>query len=191
MNYIWAIMLIVGVLFAAAKGELAAFSDGLMASCTEAIYFVLGLAGIMAVWAGLMNIANKSGLLDIFAKLVKPFMRYLFPKEKNQDTLAMMIMSFTANIFGAGNSATVFSLKTMEMLDNENARSTIASNEMCMFIAVNMSMVQLVPITIIKIRSDAGSLDPGSIIIPSIIAGLISMAASIAVCKFFERKDHV
>src|SRR5690554_3540453 len=119
MNYIWAIMLIVGVLFAAAKGELAAFSDGLMASCTEAIYFVLGLAGIMAVWAGLMNIANKSGLLDIFAKLVKPFMRYLFPKEKNQDTLAMMIMSFTANIFGAGNSATVFSLKTMEMLDNE------------------------------------------------------------------------
>ncbi len=191
MNYIWAVMLIAGIIFAASKGELASFSDGLMKSCTEAIYFVLGLAGIMAVWAGLMNIANKSGLLDIFAKLVKPFMKFLFPKEKNQDTLAMMIMSFTANIFGAGNSATVFSLKTMEMLDKENSRSPVASNEMCMFIAVNMSMVQLVPITIIKIRSDAGSVDPGSIIIPSIIAGLISMAASIAVCKYYERKDRV
>ena len=188
MNYIWAGMLVLGIFFAASKGELAAFSDGLMASCTRAVYFVIGLAGIMAVWSGLMNIAKESGLMDAFAKAVRPFMRFLFLKERNKETLSMILMSFTANIFGAGNSATVFSIKTMVMLDEENGGSPVASNEMCMFMAVNMSMLQLVPITIIKIRSDAGSEDPGSIIVPSIIAGLISMAVSIAVCKYFERK---
>ncbi|MGI6727342.1 MAG: nucleoside recognition domain-containing protein [Anaerovoracaceae bacterium] len=188
MNYIWAIMLIFGIIFAAGRGELGAFSDGLMVSCTDAVYFVIGLSGIMAVWSGLMNIAKESGLMDTFAKLTKPLMRFLFPKQKNEETITMMLMSFTANIFGAGNSATVFSIKAMSMLDQENGKSPVASNAMCMFMAVNMSMLQLVPITIIKIRSDAGSIDPESIIVPSIIVGLISMIASIAVCKMIERK---
>lgn len=187
MNYIWAFMLILGIGFAAWKGDLDSFTDGLMESSTNGIYFVIGLAGIMATWAGLMNIAKESGLLDSFAKLMRPFMRFLFPKEKNKDTLAMMLMSFTANLFGAGNSATVFALKSMVMLDEENQGREEASDAMCMFIAVNMSMVQLVPITIIKIRSDQGSIDPGSIIIPSILVGFIAMTASIAVCKYFER----
>ncbi|MDD4582983.1 MAG: nucleoside recognition domain-containing protein [Eubacteriales bacterium] len=188
MNYLWAAMLVFGVAFAALKGDLAAFSDGLISSCTKAVYFVIGLAGIMAVWSGLMNIAKESGLMDSFSRIVKPLMKFIFPREKNKDTLAMMLMSFTANIFGAGNSATVFSIKTMVMLDKENRGSHEASDTMCMFLAVNMSMIQLVPITIIKIRSDAGSADPGSIILPSIIVGLISMVASIGVCKLFERK---
>lgn len=188
MNYLWAAMLVFGVVFAALKGDLAAFSDALISSCTKAVYFVIGLAGIMAVWSGLMNIAKESGLMDVFSRIVKPLMKLLFPAEKNKDTLAMMLMSFTANIFGAGNSATVFSIKTMVMLDKENKGRYEASDTMCMFLAVNMSMIQLVPITIIKIRSDAGSVDPGSIILPSIIVGLISMVASIVVCKFFERK---
>lgn len=98
-------------------------------------------------------------------------------------------MSFTANIFGAGNSATVFSLKAMERMDAQNKHSTLASNTMCMFTAVSMSMIQLVPVTILKIRTDLGSPNPGVIIIPSILAGLISMAVSIAVCKFYEWKE--
>lgn len=188
MNYIFGLMLIFSIIFAAAQGELAAFSDGMMASCTKAVYFVIGLAGIMAVWSGLMNIAKESGLMDAFARMVRPLLRYLFPYEKNQETLAMMLMSFTANIFGAGNSATVFSIKTMEMLDAQNQRRPEASDAMCMFMAVNMSMLQLVPVTIIKIRSDAGSLDPGSIIVPSILAGIVSMGISVFVCKVYERK---
>lgn len=188
MNYIWALMLLAGIGFSAANGEFSTFTEGLMDSSTNAIYFVLGLAGIMATWAGLMNIAKQSGLLDAFARLMRPFMGFLFPTERNKDTLAMMLMSFTANLFGAGNSATVFALKSMVMLDEENQHRETASNVMCMFIAVNMTMVQLVPITIIKIRSDTGSADPGSIILPSIVVGFVAMAASIAVCKFYERR---
>lgn len=190
MNYIWAGMIFLGVFFSLINGKLDVFTTGLMESCTEAVQFVLGLAGIMAVWSGIMNIAEKTGLIDKAAHAARPFMRFLFPREKNNDTIAMMLMSFMANIFGAGNSATVFSLKSMEMLDKENGKSPIASNTMCMFIAVSMSMIQLVPIAVIKIRNDLGSEDPGSVIIPSILAGLVSMAVSILICKLYERKSR-
>lgn len=188
MNYIWAGMLVFGVVFAVINGRLNEFSNGLMVSCTNGVYFVIGLAGIMAVWSGIMNVAKETGLIDLVAVKTKPLINFLFPKGLKKETIAMILMSFTANVFGAGNSSTVFSLKAMEMLDEENNRKTSASNEMCMFVAVNMSMIQLVPITVIKIRSEAGSVNAGSIIIPSIIAGLISMAASIFVCKIYERK---
>ena len=117
MNYIWAGMLIIGITFACIEGNLSSFTDGLMHSCTEAVQFVISLAGIMAVWSGIMKIAEKTGLIDKVAKAVMPAMHFLFPKEKNKEIIAMMLMSFTANIFGAGNSATVFSIKVMEKLD--------------------------------------------------------------------------
>ncbi|NBI64727.1 spore maturation protein [Clostridiales bacterium] len=190
MNYIWAGMICLGIGFACVSGTLGSFTDGLMSSCTGAVEFVISLIGIMAVWSGLMNIADKSGLIEKISRRVKPLMGFLFPREKDEQTIAVMLMSFVANIFGAGNSATVFSLKAMERLDAENGQSPYASDAMCMFTAVTMSMVQLVPVTIIKIRNDLDSADSGDIIIPSIIAGLVSMAVSILVCKLFERKPR-
>jgi len=183
-------MICVGILFSILNGTLHDFTSGLMESSTRAVQFVIGLAGIMAVWSGIMNIAEKTGMIDKVATLALPFIRFLFPHEKNSDTIAMMLMSFMSNIFGAGNSATVFSLKSMEMLDAANGKSKTASNAMCMFVAVSMSMIQLVPITVVKIRSDLGAADPGDIIIPSILAGLISMVVSITICKIYERKSR-
>ena len=189
MNYIWSAMIITGIIFACINGQIPVFCDGLMQSCTDAVQFIISIAGVMALWTGLMNIADKSGLITLIAKKIRPLMRFIFPEEKNQKTIAMMVMSFIANIFGAGNSATVFSLKSMEMLDAENGRSPYASNTMCMFIAVSTTMIQLVPVTVVKVRTDLGSQDPGSIIIPSIVAGLVSMAVTILIAKLFERKS--
>ena len=192
MNYIWGAMLVAGVCFSVANGKTSEFTDSLMSGCTDAVHFIISLAGIMAVWSGLMKIAEESGLIKKISDAVSPVMSFLFPNEKNDRTMGMMIMSFMANIFGAGNSATVFSLKAMEMMDEENGHSAAASNTMCMFIALSMSMIQLVPVTVIKVRSDLGSASPESIIIPSIAAGLVSMIASVWVCKFYERKEtHV
>ncbi len=188
MNYIWAVMMIAGVIFSMINGRLPEFSEGILSGCSDAIYFVIGIAGIMAVWSGLMNIAKTSGLIDIIASITSPLMKFLFPQGVRSETASMMLMSFTANLFGAGNSATVFSIKAMEMLDEENNFQSSASNSMCMFMGVSMSMIQLVPITVIKIRSDAGSTDPTGIIVPSIIAGAISLIASVILCKFYERK---
>jgi len=189
MNYIWGGMLLLGIIFSILHQDVSAFTDGLMSSCTEAVEFMLSLAGIMAVWSGLMKIAEEAGLISKISKTVMPLMSWLFPKEKNPQIISMMIMSFMANIFGAGNSATVFSLKAMELLDEENGHSPYASNAMCMFIALTMSMIQLVPIAVIKIRSDLSSASPEDIILPSILAGLASMIASVWVCKIFERKS--
>ena len=186
MNYIWGFMLIAGIVVSLATGRADAFTDSFLASCTDAVEFTLSLAGVMAVWSGLMKIAEESGLIDHAAKALRPILTFLFPKEKDSQTLAMMIMSFMANIFGAGNSATVFSLKAMERLDTENGHSPRASNAMCMFLALSMSMIQLIPVTILKIRSDLGSSDPAVIIIPSLLAGAVSMIVSIAVCKIYE-----
>lgn len=189
MNRIWGFMLLIGVVFSIINGKTAEFTDGLMSSCTQAVQFIISLAGIMAVWSGLMKIAEVSGLIEKVSNAVKPLISFLFPYEKNDKTIAMMIMSFMANIFGAGNSATIFSLKVMELLDKENPHPSYASDAMCMFMALSMSMIQLVPITVIKIRSDLGSSAPEDIILPSIIAGLISMIISVLVCKIFERKN--
>lgn len=188
MNYIWGFMLLLGIIFSIAGGKVSDFTDGLMSSCTEAVEFIISLAGVMAVWSGIMKIAEESGLISKVSIATKPLMRFLFPYVKNPQTTAMMIMSFMANIFGAGNSATVFSLKAMELLDEENHHSAYASDSMCMFVALTMSMIQLVPITVIKIRSDLGSVSPEDIILPSIVAGLSSMIISVWVCKTYERK---
>ena len=120
MNYIWGFMLLIGIVFSIVNGKTAEFTDGLMNSCTQAVEFIIALSGIMAVWSGLMKIAEESGLISKISRAMKPMMSYLFPHEKNDRTIAMMIMSFMANIFGAGNSATIFSLKAMELLDKEN-----------------------------------------------------------------------
>ena len=189
MNYIWAAMILAGLLFSVFNGTIDSFTDSLISSCTRAVEFTIGLIGIMAVWSGLMNIAEKSGLISWVSTKVSPIMKFLFPYEKDEQTITIMLMSFITNIFGAGNSATVFSLKAMERLDSENGHSIYASNAMCMFVITTMSMVQLVPVTIIKIRSDLGSSDSGDIIIPSIIAGVISMIIPIIICKLYERKN--
>ncbi len=189
MNYIWGGMLLIGLLFSFANGNPAAFTDGLMSACGDAVQFMIGLAGIMAAWSGIIEIAGRSGLIDRLAERSAPAMRFLFPQEHDPETLSLMLMSFIANIFSAGNSATVFSLKAMERLDISNSHKEYASSSMCMFAAVSMSMIQLVPVSLIQIRQQLGSADPGIIIIPSIAAGLISMLVSILTCKFFEYKE--
>ena len=199
MNKVWITMILAGIVSYGARawraicspegsGEASGFMHSLLDSCEEAVYFVIGLAGIMGLWSGFMNIARGSGLIHAMAERSRGMMRFLFPGEKNEETLTMMLMGFTANIFGAGNSATVFSLQAMKMLDEENGRRDTASDEMCMFAAVNMSMLQLVPITVIQIRAAAGSAEPSDIIVPSVIAGAAATAGSIAVCRYCEKR---
>ena len=189
MNRIWAALILIGVAFCAWRGRLSELSEELLNSASDGLYFVLSLAGVMGLWAGLMNVARRTGLMEKLAALAAPVMGFLFPKEKDGETRSLILMSFLANLFGAGNSSTVFALKAMEAMDKENGRRPEASNAMCMFLAVNMTMLQLAPINILKLRQDAGSADPGSILLPSYGAALISMAVSILVCKLAEHRN--
>lgn len=186
MAYIWFGMICFGVILAVFTGTLPQINTAIFESCERGVYFVIGLAGIMAVWSGLMNIASGAGLIDWIGEKSKPVMRWVFPKLKDETAISYILMSFAANVFGVGNSATVFGLKAMESLEKINKSSIYASNEMCMFMAINMSAIQLVPVAVIKIRAEAGAVMPGDIIVPALVVSLITMLVSVAVCKYCE-----
>ncbi len=188
MGYIWAGLMIIGIMTALFSGELEALNTAFFQSCEDAVFFTIGLAGIMALWSGIMNIAKGAGMIRAFSKAARPILRYIFPEEKNEDTLSLIIMNMVMNMFGAGNSATVFGIKAMKALDRSNHHRKTASNTMCMFLVINMSSVQLIPLMIMKIRSDAGSLNSVDILIPTIIATSVSTLTGIIICKFFERR---
>jgi spore maturation protein A len=190
MNYIWAIILLISIIYSFFTGNLSYLGDAITESSGEAVEFVLGLCGIMALWGGLMEIAERTGIILGFSKLLLPFTKLLFPKQKDPETLSTIIMSFMANIFGAGNSSTVFALRTMERLDEENHQRDVASNDMCTFAVVNMAFAPIFPLVTLQIRSSLGSDYPHSIVIPSVITAAITILVSFAACKYFERKSN-
>ena len=189
MNYIWSGIFLASFSYAAFTGKLSAFGTAILESSQSAVTFMISLAGIMAMWTGLMEVAERTGLIRQLSKVLMPFTRLLFPKQEDPETLSCIIMSFMANIFGAGNSSTVFALRTMERLDAQNKHAASASNDMCTFAVVNMAFAPLVPIVTIQIREALGSEDPYSIVLPALITAGITVLISIVICKFMERRS--
>lgn len=189
MNYIWSIMLLISIFYAILTNNLGNLEVALTESSTKAVEFMLGLCGIMAMWNGIMEIAERTGLIIKFSKLLLPFTKLLFPKQENTETLSAIVMSFMSNIFGAGNSSTVFALKTMERLDQQNKYSSVASNDMCTFAIVNMAIAPIIPVLTIQVRTETGSADPYSTILPSTLTAILTIVVSILACKYFERKQ--
>lgn len=190
MNKIWSIILIASIIYAFINGSIASLEAAITASSTKAVEFVFGFCGIMALWSGLMEIAEETGLIKKLSLFLLPLTKLLFPSQKDSDILSTMIMSFMANIFGAGNSSTVFALKAMEKLDRQNNNSIIASSDMCMFAVVNMGFAPIFPLMTLQIRNELGSSEPYSIILPSIITAFITIIVSAASCRFFERRSR-
>ncbi|MCB9218038.1 MAG: spore maturation protein [Ignavibacteriales bacterium] len=153
-----------------------------------AVEIALGLIGIMALWLGVMKVAEDAGLIQIIAKAVKPITKFLFP-EVPQDHPAMgaMIMNMAANMLGLGNAATPFGLKAMEELDKLNPNKGVATNSMCTFLAVNTAGLTLIPATAIAIRAASGSSDPAIIIGTSIFGALCATTVGITAAKIMER----
>lgn len=187
MNLIWIIMIFTGVIIAVVTGKPEIINEVIIHDTGEAVMFAISLAGIMSFWLGLMNIARKSGLINSFAKLMKPITRFLFPDiPSDHPAIGAMMMNMVANMFGAGNSATALGLKAMEELQKINPNKKTASNAMVMFLVINMSSIQLIPLNILKIRADAGSINPSEIIIAAIISTTISTIVGVTTCKIME-----
>lgn len=173
------------------NGKVEIINEVILKDAQEAVVFAIGLTGIMAFWLGLMNIAKKSGLIQKFALLMRPVTKLLFPSiPPNHPAISAIMMNMVANIFGAGNSATALGIKAMEELQSLNQEKRIATNAMCMFLVINMSSIQLIPLTVLKLRTDAGSLAPGEIIGTSIIATTVSTIVGIISCKLLEVKER-
>ena len=157
-------MIALGILGSICFNNLPETNQAILNEGTRAIEFAITLASIMALWMGVMNIAKDSGLIDKIADKMSPLMKRLFPSvPSNHKAMSYMVMNMVLNMLGAGNGATAFGLKAMKELQTLNPHKEKASNDMIMFLVINISSIKLIPFTMLKIRLDAGSADPNSI----------------------------
>lgn len=204
LNYIWVFMIIIGIVYGSFTGQMAEISNGVIDSSKEAVQLCITMLGVVALWTGIMEIAKESGLVEGLTKGMRPLLRFLFPRiPKEHPAMSYISLNFIANILGLGWAATPAGLKAMEALTElekergnpeyagDNQKERKASNEMCVFLILNISSLQLIPVNMIAYRSQYGSVNPAVIIAPAIIATLVSTVAGIVYCKIKDRKRRV
>lgn len=208
LNAIWAFMILLAVFYAACTGHMNDVTDAALDSAGEAISLCLTMAGVVALWMGLMEIAKKAGLIEKLTRAISPFLTFLFPDvPRNHPAREYIAANIIANVLGLGWACTPAGLKAMEelaklekergnpeYLEGNGPRRTgysggsrHASNEMCNFLILNISSLQLIPVNMIAYRAQYGSANPTAIITPAIIATLISSVTAVLYCKIKDR----
>ena len=199
LNYIWAFMILIGVVYGAFTGKMAEVTNAALDSAGDAVSLCITMIGVMALWVGLMEIAQKSGLIAKLTKGIQPFISFLFPGiPKGHPAREYIAANLIANVLGLGWACTPAGLKAMEELAKlEAERGTpgyvsadgkrVASNEMCTFLILNISSLQLIPVNMIAYRSQYGSVNPAGIIAPAIVATAVSTGVAIVYCKVKDR----
>lgn len=189
LNTIWLFILVASTVTAIVTGNVKTLVGAVTESATTAFNLALGLAGIMALWLGIMRIALDSGLVEKVTRLITPIMRRLFPDvPRDHPAHAGMAMNIVANMFGLNNAATPLGIKAMEQLNELNVHKGTATDAMCMFLAINTSSVQLIPMGAIAILASGGSSDPTVIVFPAIMATFISTVAGVLSAKFLAKR---
>lgn len=180
LNKLWGFMILIGIFFAAINGRIGQIGTAAIDSSKEAVTLCITMLGVMSMWTGLMNIAKKAGIIDALTRRLRPVLAFLFPgvpadHKANEYMAANMI----SNVLGLGWAATPAGLKAMEELKELNHGSHIASADMCTFLIINISSLQLIPVNIIAYRSQYGSVSPTAIIGMGLVATIISTAAGV------------
>ena len=205
LNYIWAGMILLGVIYGVCTGQMGALTEGALDSAREAVSLCITMAGVMALWMGLMEIAQESGMITKMTKGIRPFLKFMFPRLPEDHPAGEYIATnLIANVLGLGWACTPAGLKAMEQLAEleeqraeqrrqrpedrrYGAEATAASNEMCTFLILNISSLQLIPVNMIAYRSQYGSANPAVIIAPALVATLFSTIIAIIYCKWKDR----
>ena len=193
MNYLWAGMIFIGILFGAFNGKMPELTNAALDSAKEAVTLCITMMGVMSFWVGMMEIASNTGIIKIASEKMQPLIRFLFPEiPHGHKANEHITTNFIANFLGLGWAATPAGLQAMselEKLEEERGRPKgIASNEMCTFLILNISSLQLIPVNIIAYRSQYGSVNPAAIIGAGILSTTFSTLTAIIFCKFAGAK---
>ncbi len=219
LNYIWAFMILIGVVYGAITGRMADVTNAALDSAGDAVSLCITMIGVMALWVGLMEIAQKSGLIAKMTRGIQPFIRFLFPRiPEGHPAREYIATNLIANVLGLGWACTPAGLKAMEELakleeergtagyatdgiavnggvetagGKKGKRERIASNEMCTFLILNISSLQLIPVNMIAYRQQYGSVNPAGIIGPAIVATFVSTAVAVVYCKVKDGRRRV
>lgn len=193
LNLLWGAMLLIGIVYGAATGRMNEVTDAALSSAKEAVSLCITMAGIVAMWVGIMEIAKSSGLVERLTRKMRPLLGFLFPDVPGEHrAMEFISANMIANFLGLGWAATPFGLKAMEELAKlEKQRKSVspgtASNAMCTFLILNISSLQLIPVNIIAYRSQYGSVNPTAIVGPGIVATAVSTVVAVVFCKVMER----
>ena len=187
MNYIFYFLIVFSIIIGAINGRLQEVINAVMSGAELSVKVAFSLIGIMAFWLGIMKIAEKSGLVELIAKVIKPITKKLF-NELPEDSPAIgdIAMNFTANAFGLANAATPFGIRAMENMQEANDEKDTASNSMCLFLAMNTAGFQLVPTTVIAILVGIGYKNPTEIIAPTLLVTSIAFISAITMAKIAQ-----
>ncbi len=232
LNYIWGSMILIGIVYGSLTGHMAEVTNAALDSSREAVNLCITMIGVMAFWMGLMEIAEKAGLIDKWTKAISPFVSFMFPHiPKGHMARNYISTKMIANVLGLGGACTPAGLKAMEELakleeergnpgylsadrvagshskeravgygrgsiadglectgEKKGKRERVASNEMCTFLILNISSLQLIPVNMIAYRQQYGSVNPAGIIGPAIMATFVSTAVAVVYCKVKDRK---
>lgn len=201
LNYLWAGMILVGIIYAALTGNIAEVTNAALDSSKEAIALCITMMGVMSFWVGLMEIAQEAGIIRGMSRRMRPLMRFLFPSlPADHGAQEHITTNIIANVLGLGWAATPAGLKAMEELskledDRRNGKlpgpvrkKGVASNEMCTFLIINISSLQLIPVNVIAYRSQYGSVNPTAIVGAGIVATAVSTVAAVIYCKIMDRR---
>ena len=201
MNYLWGGMLIVGIIYGALTGNLNEVTNGAINASKEAVSLAIALLGVTAMWSGLMEIASGAGIIDWMTRKIRPILRFLFPRiTDGHPALEAISVNMIANFFGLGAAATPAGLRAMEGLEGleEERRKKgcgvprgTANREMCTFLIVNISSLQLIPVNVIAYRGQYGSVNPTAIVGPAIAATAVSTLAGVVFCKVMDKRREV
>lgn len=188
INIIWFLILIVGIGYGVFNGNGELVSKAIVSSTSSTVELIIALVGMMCLWCGVMKIAEKSGLTDKLAKVLKPILRLIF-KEAGRDEKALgaIVMNLTANMFGLSNAATPFGIKAMEEMDRLNRDREVASNDMVLFLVLNAACIQFVPTTVVSIRAALNSQNPGAIIFAALCTTTFASILGVLLCKLLRK----
>ena len=196
LNLVWPIFIIISFSYAIFSGNLQNLNSSIFDSIESAVNLSITMLGMMCLWSGIINVATNTNIMKIMNKMLKPIIKVLFPEiRENQKAQNEISMNMVANILGLGNAATPLGLKAMETLQEENKNKQELSNSMIMLIVVNTASIQIIPTTIIAIRSSLGAENPTSIIVPvwiaTICAAIVGITVTKLLIKYANKREKV
>lgn len=188
MNYLWGAMIAIGILFGAFHGGFGQISSAAVDAAKEAVDLAITMAGVIAMWTGLMEIAQETGMLAACTRRLRPILRFLFPGlSRDSRANELIATNFMANIFGLGWAATPAGLEAMQQLQLlSGEKKDVASAEMCTFLVLNISSLQLIPVNMIAYRSQYGSVSPTAVVGPGILATCVSTLVAVVLCRMMH-----
>ena len=191
VNVIWAVLIFIAIIYSLLSGQIDTINNGILTHATTGVNLILEMMPLIVLWTGIMKIAEKSGLLEVFSRALNPVLRRLFPSlPKTHKALGYIASNIGANMLGLGSAATPFGLKAMDELQKDNPKKDTATEAMITFLVLNTGGVTLIPTTVIALRIMHGSINPTEIIITSILATAVSSISGLLLDYFIRRRNR-